>query len=119
MLVRNPVANEVLVRELKILREIALQHNLLLLFDKLHKNTKRKLATKDTFDGMRILKSSYEFDAEQLGVKDIYEASLACNFTFELLNSINKKLIYRSIKSIIKTYFNKFNYKVTYLPKID
>lgn len=119
MLVRNPFANEVLVRELKILREIAIQHNLLPLFEELHNKTKRKLATKDTFDGFRILKSAYEFDAEKLGVKNIYEASLACNFTHETLNSFNTNLIYRCIKSVIKTYFNKFNYKVTRLPKID
>lgn len=119
MLVRNPFANEVLVRELKIIREIAKLHNLLPLFETLHKNTKRKLATKDTFDGMRILSSSYEFDAEHLGIENIYDASLACNFTCEALNSVNSNLIYRCIKSVIKTYFNKFNYKVTYLPKID
>lgn len=119
MLVRNPFANEVLVRELKILREIAIQHNLLPLFEELHKNTKRKLGTKDTFDGFRILKSTYEFDAEKLGVKNIYDASLACNFTHEALHSFNKNLIYRCIKSVIKTYFNKFNYKVSRLPKID
>lgn len=119
MLVRNPFANEVLVRELKILREIAIQHNLLPLFEELHKNTKRKLATKDTFDGFRILKSTYEFDAEKLGVKNIYDASLACNFTHEALHSFNINLIYRCIKSVIKTYFNKFNYKVSRLPKID
>lgn len=119
MLVRNPFANEVLVRELKIMREIAIQHNLLPLFEELHKNTKRKLATKDTFDGFRILKSTYEFDAEKLGVKNIYDASLACNFTHEALHSFNINLIYRCIKSVIKTYFNKFNYKVGRLPKID
>lgn len=95
------------------------QHNLLPLFEELHKNTKRKLATKDTFDGFRILKSTYEFDAEKLGVKNIYDTSLACNFTHEALHSFNINLIYRCIKSVIKTYFNKFNYKVSRLPKID
>ena len=119
MLVRNPFANEVLIREMKILREIAKQHNLLPLFEDLHKNTKRKLTTDNTFDGFRILKTMYEFDAENLGVKNVYDAALACNFAYEALNSMNAKLAFRCIKSMVKTVLNKFRYKVTYLPEID
>lgn len=118
-LVRTPYANEVLVREMKILREIAIQHNLLPLFEKLHKTTKRKLTPKDTFDGFRILKTTYEFDAEALGIENMFDASLACNFAFNTIDSLNARLAFRCIRSIIKTLFNKFNYKVTYLPKIE
>ena len=118
-LVRTPFANEVLVREMNILREIAIQHNLLPLFEDLHKNTKRKLTYGDTFDGFRILKTTYEFDAEELGINNMYEASLACNFAFESFNRMKPKLFYRCFKSIIKTFINKYRYKTTYLPSID
>ena len=119
MLVKNPFANEVLIRELKILREIAIQHNLLPLFEDLHKNTKRKLTHGDTFEGFRVLKTIYELDAEELEIKNIFDASLACNFAFATLNSIKPKLFYKAFKSTIKTILNRFKYKVTYLPKID
>lgn len=119
MLVKNPFANEVLVREMKILREVAKQHNLLPLFEELHKNTIRKLSKEPQFKNFRALRTSYEFDAENLNINNIYDAALACNFATETLDSINIKWVLGWLRTTISTILCKYQYKKTTLPNID
>lgn len=119
MLVRNPFANEVLVRELRILREIAIQHNLLDLFNFLLKNTKRKLSPTYRIDGFLLTKNVYEFNATEMGINNIFEASLAVKFAFESCNMISFKNICAWIKRTIGVLINAKNYQISYLPNID
>ena len=119
MLVRNPFANEVLVRELRILREVAIQHNQLDLFNYLLKNTKRKLSKPYNIDGFFMTKNVFEFNATEMGINNIYDASLAVNFAYQSCNMINMKNIMAWFKRTINVLRNYCNYKFSYLPKIE
>ena len=119
MLVRNPFANEVLVRELRILREIAKQHNQLDLFNDLLKNTKRKLSNPYNIDGFFMTKNVFEFNATEMGIHNIYEASLAVNFAYQSCNMVNRRNLWSWIVRTIKVVRNSKKYKISYLPNID
>ena len=119
MLVRNPFANEVLVRELKILREIAIQHNQLDLFNDLLHNTKRKLTKPYNMDGFFMTKNVFGFNATEMGINNIFDASLAVKFAFESCNMVNRKNFFAWIKRTIGVLRNTRKYEITYLPKLD
>lgn len=118
MLEKNPFENEVLVRELKILREIAKQHNLIDLYDSLLKNTKRKLIRTEVFDGLVITPRSVMYDGERIGVNNIYDAALATPFAYRQYQLVSWKEAWRVLKRMYRTVMNSFNYKVEYLPEI-
>lgn len=119
MLIRNPFANEVLIRELRILREIAIQHNELELFEKLLKETKRKLSKPYNIDGFFMTKNVFEFNATEMGINNIFDASLAVKFAYESCNMINIKNIMAWIKRSFGVIRNSRNYDIVYLPEID
>ena len=119
MLEKNPFENEVLVRELKILREIAKQHDLLDLFNNLLKSTKRKLVRTDVFDGLVITPKSIMYDGAAVGINNIYDAALATPFAFHQFQMMSGKEVFRVFKRMFRTLRNGFNYKIEHLPNID
>ena len=110
--------NEVLVRELRILREIARQHDLLPLFDELYKKTKRKVVRTNAFSGFVVTRKSIMFAGKEVGMNNIYDASLACNFAYHAFNMMSVKEFFRVMKRSFKTVMNTRNYKVESLPEI-
>ncbi|MBO4417833.1 MAG: glycosyltransferase family 2 protein [Bacteroidales bacterium] len=119
MLVKNPFDNEVLVRELKILREIARQHDMLDLFNDLLKNTKRKVVRTDVFDGLVITPKSVMYEGASLGIENIFDAAIATPFAFHQYQRISFKGAIHVLKRMLRTLKNGFNYKVEYLPSIN
>ena len=119
MLIRNPFANEVLVRELKILREIAIQHDRLDLFNDLLGSTKRKLIKPYNMDGFFMTRNIFGFNATEMGINNIFDASLAVKFAFESCNMVNSHNFYAWIKRTIALLRNSTKYEITYLPKLD
>ena len=99
----TPFQKENLVRELKILREIAIQHDLLDYYNKLLRTTKRKLSTKGDTKGLAIT-HSMRLDGSQYGIHNIYDASLAMKFIFEF----SRKLGWGMVKEIISNSFQIF-----------
>jgi glycosyltransferase involved in cell wall biosynthesis len=108
---------EVLVRELNILREIAKQHNLLDLFNKLLLTTKRKVYIKDEVFGF-VITNSIRFEGTELGIKNIFDASLATNFVYKFYNGFSFKTIFLLFKNSIKILVRSKKYKLEQLPKI-
>ena len=119
MLVRSSFANEVLIRELKILKEIAIQHNELELFNKLLKTTKRKLVTPVSIDGILITPNVIEFNGTKMGLHNIYDAALATKFAYEVSNEISLKNFFALLKCTVKVICNQYSYKAMRLPNID
>lgn len=119
MLIRNPFANEVLVRELRILREIAIQHNQLDLFNYLLKHTKRKLSKPLPVDGFFMTKNVFEFNANEMGIKNIFDAAIAVKFAYESCNMVGKKFILDWIKRSFAVVYNSKKYDISFLPNID
>lgn len=118
MLERNPFANEVLVRELKILKEIAIQHDCLDLFNSLCKKTKRKLTPHAPFRRFVTTKTMFQFEASELNIHNIYDASLASCFAYNLCNINGFKWTTGWIISSIQAYLNRFNYQRISLPNL-
>ena len=115
---REKWENEILVRELVILKEIAKQHNLLPLFEKLLRKTKRRVVRSRSFTGFVITKQSYIFSSDEVRVRNVYEAALASHFAYYACKLITFSELYLVMKRSLKTILNSFNYKVGRLPEI-
>jgi len=115
---KSTFENEVLVRELKILREIAKQHDLLNLFNSLLKTTKRKVVREKNVYGF-VITNSIRFEGKELGINNIFDASLATNFVYNFYNKFSLKLFIELIRNTYKVLKRSRKYKIEYLPKID
>jgi len=110
--------NEVLIRELNILKEIAKQHGLMDLFNHLLSTTKRKVVRKKEVYGF-VITNSIRFDGTELGINNIFDASLATNFVYNFYNKISFKEIIAFIRNTCRILIRNKNYKVEHLPKIN
>lgn len=108
----------VLPRELKILREIAKQHDLLPLFETLMRNTRKKEMKQGFVNGL-ALTNSIRFSAKDIGIYNIYDASLATNFVYEFFGKISFRQFGEIISNNIKIVNEKYGYhKKINLPRI-
>lgn len=119
MLEKNPFENEVLGRELRIMKEIAKQHDLLDLYNQLLKTTKRKIVRGDVFDGLVITPNSVMYDGGSIGINNIYDAALATPFAYCQYQLISTKEVFRILKRMVRTVRNSFKYKIEYLPNVE
>lgn len=99
--------NEVLSRELNILKEIAIQHQLLSLYNELLRNTKRIVNEEISADGFFVTPNIIGFNGNDIGVHNIYEASLATQFAYEVFNQFSLRFFSDWIKRTFKLYVNK------------
>jgi len=110
-------ANEVLVRELHILRAIAEQHGLIDLFNELYKKNRKRVIQKKKVSGF-LITHSIRFDSRDVCINNIYDASLATNFVYGFYNSFSFKQIKQFIKNQINVLWRTRNVKHEELPKI-
>jgi glycosyltransferase involved in cell wall biosynthesis len=109
--------NEVLVRELHILKAIANQHNLDHLFFNLLKKPQKKIFIMDEVYGFAIT-NSIRFEGTELGVENIYDASLATNFVYRFYNRLSLQFLLGGLINSLRIVLrNKFYRKVN-LPQI-
>lgn len=116
---RSTFENQVLVREMRILREIAKQHGELELFEKLLLTTKRRVVRNDVFSGTVVTAQSVIFSGDEMNINNIFDASLAVNFSYRMYNACSFKETFLIMYRMIKTLFNAKNYKIEYLPQIE
>ena len=115
---KSSFENEVLIRELKILGEIAKQHDLLNLFNKLLATTERKVVREKEVYGF-VITNSIRFDGKELGINNIFDAALATNFVYHFYNTISFKMIFSLIRNTFKIFRRNNSYKVEHLPIIN
>ena len=115
---KSPIENEVLIRELQILREIARQHGLLELFEKLMITTKRKVVRVEQVYGF-VFTNSIRFEGTELGIYNIFDASLATNFVYNFYNKMSLKFILAFISNTLNVLLRNKKYKVEDLPEIN
>jgi hypothetical protein len=109
--------NEVLIRELNILKSIAKQHNLESLFFELLKRSNKKVFTMGEVYGFAIT-NSIRFEGTELGVQNIYDASLATNFVFRFYNRFSLHLLFDGFVNSFKILLRNKLYKKVKLPQI-
>jgi hypothetical protein PPSC2_c4905 len=97
----------VLPRELKILREIAKQHNLLTLYNSLLKNTKKKILSNQSVKGFAIT-NSMRFSGRDVGVNNIYDACLATNFVYKFFGKFSAMKCAEVVRNDIKIIVDKY-----------
>lgn len=110
-------ANEVLVRELHILRAIAEQHGLMDLFDDLYKSTRKRVVKKQKVSGF-LITHSVRFNSRDLNINNIFDASLATNFVYSFYNFFSVKQVRMFIKNQIAFIWRARNVKYEELPRI-
>ena len=116
---RSSFENEVLVRELKIIEAIAKQHNCEVLFNELLEKTKRVYVKDDLFTGFLISRNAVMFDADELGMKNIYDASLAVPFATRFYNQVTWNFFMSFIKRSISAFIRSRRKITETLPKIN
>jgi glycosyltransferase involved in cell wall biosynthesis len=109
--------NEVLVRELNILKEIAKQHDLLELFNQLMANTKRKVFITEDVYGF-VVTNSIRFEGTELGINNIFDASLATNFVYKFYNKISVNEIFLFIRNTLRILIRNKKIRRETLPNI-
>ena len=109
----------VLERELRILWEIARQHNQLELFDELMKDRKRKVTKEFTTNGFMITKNVFSFNGDELGVNNIYDAALATKFAYASFNEFSLGFLWRWVKRTVKGGASRFHFEKSELPIVD
>lgn len=110
--------DSVLVRELLILKEIAKYHNLLPLFEQLYVSLERQKPTAPVRYGFAIT-HSYRFNGSELGVTNIFEASLAVKFAYEFCNRLSLKLFWEGFIRSVKIVLDQKKYTKSKFPKIE
>jgi glycosyltransferase involved in cell wall biosynthesis len=109
--------NEVLIRELNILKEIAKQHNLENTFFDLLKKSKKKVFTSTEIYGFAVT-NSIRFDGTEIGIHNIYDASLATNFVYKFYNHLSFKFLAKGLVNSIRILLRSKLYKKVNLPQI-
>lgn len=80
--------NEVLIRELRILREIARQHDLLDLFHELHQNSRRRVIRAPHVHGF-VITGLVRFEGGALGVRNVYDAAMVVPFLYRAYTALS------------------------------
>lgn len=114
----HKMMNELLVRELKIMREIAKQHCLLPLYEELLKTTKRRVVKDNEVYGF-VLTHSIRFDGGDLKIDNIFDAALAVNFVFYFNNRLSWSFFWQFVKNEFKVLRRRRSYIVESLPQIE
>ena len=114
---KHSMPNELLVRELKILREIARQHDLMPLFEELMRTTKRKVVRVKQVRGF-VLTNSIRFDGSEIGINNIFEAALAVPFIYNFNKKVSWHEFWKFVKNEIAVLKRTRKYKTEPLPQI-
>ena len=116
---RRPFETDVLVRELNILKEIAIQHDLLPLFNSLLEITKQKRSTasQESRYGFMITQS-IRFNGAEIGIYNIFDASLAIPVIDNIYRWWKFKRVFQMIKNSASFLINSKKHKNIDLPKV-
>lgn len=119
MLETMPYENDVLLREMCILREIAKYHGLLGLYDDLYSTAKRMIRHKNQFKGLFLSKRTLILGNEVVGIHNVYEAAMVVPAFYQLVNQLSEISIVTMFKRAVKAIIEKRNYHWESFPKFD
>ena len=108
-----------LVRELKILREIAIQHDLVDLYNELFKSTVRKVVNAQQIKGL-VITNSIRINGEGIGINNVFDAAMFIPSAYLLYRDYaNMHTIINVIINGVRVLLREFKYKKENLPQID
>lgn len=109
---------ENLVRELRILREIAKQHNMVELFDQLYNNKKKTAVKPYNVSGIAIT-NSIRLDGSKVGINNVYDAALATTFIYNSSSLFRLRTLVDIIKNSFAIFVQSKKRKYESFPAID
>lgn len=116
---KSEFQNELLIRELKILKEIAKQHNLLDVYEYLYKNTIRKVVRVPDIRGL-VVTNSIRIDGSSIGINNVFDASIVTPVAYLFYKKyVRKKTPFEILKNGIKVILRQRKYKKEKLPSIE
>lgn len=116
---RFPYKNELLVRELNILREIANQHGNIELFNKLYKDSIRKVINAPEIKGF-VITNSIRIDGTSLGINNVFDAAMVIPSAYSFYKKYGKaKTVFDVMWNAVLIILRQFKYKKEKYPKID
>lgn len=110
-------AKEVLERELKILREIARQHGLMDLYNELYSKTIIKRTKSKGVYGF-VITHSIRFNGKSLNINNVFDASLATNFVYNLYSRMSVKACWNFILRMISMMLGSKEIRKESLPEL-
>lgn len=116
-LTKSTFHNDVLVRELTILKKIAEQHGLVELFDHLLKNTKRKVVWDKPVYGVAIT-NSIRIDGSKHNINNIFDASIAADSIAKVYHLVSLKGFVDVVRNSLKILIRQKKYKKESFPQI-
>lgn len=117
MMATSMFENEVLVRELRILREIAVQHDLLSLFDHLHTHSRRRLIRKPHVFGF-VVTGLIRFEGGSLGVQNVYDAAQVVPFLYRIYTKLSLASILALLRNSWRVLVRSLSTTVEKYPSI-
>lgn len=116
-LTKSTFHNDVLVRELRILRTVAEQHGEIELFEKLLSTTKRKVVWDKPVFGF-ALTNSIRIDGSKYRINNIFDASISAASIANVYHLVSFKGLIELIRNSIKIVLRQKKYKRESLPLI-
>ena len=110
--------NDVLVRELEILRRIAEQHNLMDLYERLYRSTRKNVAKYPNVYGF-VLTNSIRLDGSILGIHNIYDASMVVPFIHKSYQCASLKTPFHMLMRQFKVFRRAYLTDKEKLPVIN
>ena len=119
MLESTPYENDVLMREMKILREIAKYHGLLNLYENLYNSTKRKIRQQRPFKGLFVSTRTVIMGSKEIGVNNVYEAALVAPSFYKFFDKVSEISLGNVVRRVTDIIIDKYKYQISPLPIID
>ena len=108
---------EVLNRELVILRRIAIQHNLLDLYNDLLSRTKKRVGKPAEIKGFAITKY-LRFDGKEIGINNIFDASMATPVVFRGYSLFSFRTLGQLFINTFRFVLGRNKYLIKSLPSV-
>lgn len=109
--------NAVLIRELRILKEIAVQHGLLDVFNKLLRSSRRRVVRQRPVYGF-VITSLLRLEGRKLGIRNIYDASLVIPFLYKVYNNARVTSVLALLRNSVRVIARGASFKVEKYPTI-
>lgn len=116
-LTKSTFHNEVLIRELNILKNVAEQHGQVDLFNHLLKTTERKVVWDKHVYGFAIT-NSIRFDGAELGINDIFDAAIASQSVAKVYHKVSFKGLIEMISNSVRILLRQSHYKKEKFPLV-
>lgn len=111
--------NNIIIRELIIIKNIAEKHGLSNKFIELLSTSRKKIKNNSGFEGSIISPRSLIIDSKMLDLDNIYDAANATKYIYNVYNALNSRNIIKSLKIVLKALLQNKKVRLEPFPNIS